>query len=130
VSGYTIGEIVIWLLLAAGLGFALGWVAKELVLRTRSGADTSEVRPPVTEPEPEPAATDETTAVKKPPARKTPAKKTAAKKTAAKKTAARKTPAKKAAAKKTPAKQSGAKKTAAKKAPVKKATPPQQPDDT
>lgn len=33
-SSYTIGEIAIWLLVTALLGFALGWLARELVLRT------------------------------------------------------------------------------------------------
>jgi hypothetical protein len=34
-SGYTIGEILLWLLLAGALGFVLGWLARELVLRRR-----------------------------------------------------------------------------------------------
>jgi hypothetical protein len=32
-SGYTIGEIAGWLTIAAVLGFVLGWLARELVLR-------------------------------------------------------------------------------------------------
>ena len=108
-SGYTIGEIVIWLVVAAALGFGLGWIARELLLRARSRAhDVSDVRPPVPVAEPE-APVDEPV-VKKAPAKKAPAKKAPAKKTAAKKTAAKKAPAK--------------------KAPAKKATPPQTSDDT
>lgn len=105
-SGYTIGEIVIWLVLAAALGFALGWIARELVLRARSGAhDTSDVRSPAPVAGPEPESPAE-------------------------KVVAKKAPAKKAAVKKAPAKKTAAKKTAAKKAPVKKATPPRDSDDT
>nr|MCW2727794.1 hypothetical protein [Aeromicrobium sp.] len=59
-SGYTIGEIVVWLLLTAVLAFALGWMTRELLLRRRTGAtaDTSVVVPavePDPEEEPEPA---------------------------------------------------------------------------
>ena len=91
-SGYTIGEIVIWLLLAAALGFALGWIARELFLRAKPQASTRAVTP-VAETEPiEPA--------EQAPAKKAPAKKAAAKKVPAKKAAAKKVPAKKAAARK------------------------------
>ena len=104
-SGYTIGEIVVWLVLAAVLGFALGWIARELLLRSHEPPSTLAVRPaadaaPVAQPEP----------VAEAPVKKAPAKKAAAKKTPAKKAAAKKTPAKKAAAKKTPAKKAAAKK--------------------
>ena len=34
-SSYTIGEILLWLLAAAVLGFVLGWLVRELVLRRR-----------------------------------------------------------------------------------------------
>ena len=123
-SGYTIGEIVIWLVLAAVLGFGLGWIARELLLRARSRAhDVSDVRPPA--PVAEPNAPVDEPVVKKAPAKKAPVKKTAAKKTAAKKAPAKQTTAKKTAAKKTPAK-----KAPAKQAPAKKATPPQASDDT
>ena len=70
-SGYTIGEIVIWLVIAAALGFALGWIARELVLRARSGAhDASDVRPPVAVAEPAPKAAVEKVVTKKTPAKK------------------------------------------------------------
>ena len=55
-SGYTIGEIAVWLLLAALLGFALGWMCRELLLRSRAGRTspaTTPGRAPVPEPEPE-----------------------------------------------------------------------------
>ena len=35
-STYTIGEIVVWLVLAAVLGAILGWVLRELTVRARS----------------------------------------------------------------------------------------------
>lgn len=126
-SGYTIGEIVIWLVVAAALGFGLGWIARELLLRARSRAnDVSDVRPPVPVAEPE-APVDELL-VKKAPA--TPAKKAPVKKAPAKKAPAKKATAKKTTAKKTAAKKTTAKKEPAKKAPAKKATPPQASDDT
>lgn len=66
-STYTIGEIAIWLLLAAAVGFVLGWLVRELVLRTRAAPApvpaplaapqdaAPEVAPaPDAEPEPEP----------------------------------------------------------------------------
>lgn len=56
-SGYTIGEIAIWLLLAAALGFVLGWLVRELVLRTRAApapAPRAAVPEVASEPEPEP----------------------------------------------------------------------------
>jgi hypothetical protein len=122
-SGYTVGEIVIWLVLAATLGFALGWIVRELLLRTSRGStDTPAVRPQVPAPDP----VEPTVPAKKAPAKKAPAKKAAAKKTAAKKTAAKKAPAKKATAKKAPAKKSAAKKSAAKSVPPSAGTP----DDT
>ncbi|MCW2750311.1 MAG: hypothetical protein JWR83_1421, partial [Aeromicrobium sp.] len=41
-SGYTIGEIVVWLVLAALLGFILGWLLRELKCRRqRSRAATA-----------------------------------------------------------------------------------------
>jgi hypothetical protein len=52
-SGYTIGEILVWLVLTALLGFGLGWLSRELVLRSRrTPAAAPDV--PVAEPEPEP----------------------------------------------------------------------------
>jgi hypothetical protein len=63
-SSYTIGEIVVWLLASAVLGFVLGWLVRELVLRRRSRpASASAPAPapvepspaePVVEPDPEP----------------------------------------------------------------------------
>lgn len=62
-SSYTIGEIVIWLLAAAVLGFVLGWLVRELMLRRRARsaapapapAPVVDVEPdPQPEPEPEP----------------------------------------------------------------------------
>ncbi|MET0820947.1 MAG: hypothetical protein ABWY58_08270 [Aeromicrobium sp.] len=67
VSGYTIGEIGVWLLLSASLGFVLGWLVRELVLRARAAparapqaahpqaAAPEVVRAPEPEPEPETA---------------------------------------------------------------------------
>ena len=59
-SGYTIGEIALWLVVAAGLGFALGWMARELVLRSRPRAAapeqvTAAPAPAPTPPAPKPA---------------------------------------------------------------------------
>ena len=61
-SGYTIGEIAVWLVLAAVLGFVLGWLVRELQHRASRRRDTPVVEtPPVAEtrrePSPEPAAT-------------------------------------------------------------------------
>lgn len=53
-SGYTIGEIGIWLLLTALLGFALGWLSRELVQRRRSAPVQQAVDRPQPEPQPEP----------------------------------------------------------------------------
>lgn len=54
-SSYTIGEIAVWLLLAAVLGFALGWLTRELLLRARPlAAEPVRPRPARAEPEPEP----------------------------------------------------------------------------
>ena len=81
-SGYTIGEIVIWLLLASVLGFTLGWIGRELLLRAKQrSAGAPVVRPLLQTAEPaEPAPPAETPAAKKAPAKKTAAKKAAAKK--------------------------------------------------
>jgi hypothetical protein len=56
-SGYTVGEIGVWLLLAAGLGFALGWLVRELALRRRPPRPADVVPHDVPAPEqtPEPA---------------------------------------------------------------------------
>ncbi|WP_452039031.1 sunset domain-containing protein [Aeromicrobium fastidiosum] len=56
-SGYTIGEIAVWLAVAAALGFALGWMARELVLRSRP-RDVAPLPKPAPAPTPlsEPAA--------------------------------------------------------------------------
>ena len=59
VSGYTIGEIAVWLLLAAALGFVLGWLVRELVLRTRAVPVPGLPPEPAAEPEPEPDPTPE-----------------------------------------------------------------------
>jgi hypothetical protein len=113
-SGYTVGEIVLWLLLAAVLGFGLGWIARELLLRTSQGAgDSPVVRPPAPGPI-EPTASTTPAPVGKSPAENVPAK-TPVKKIPAKKTPAKKT-ATTAAVKKSPAKKTAAKKTSAKKA--------------
>ena len=117
-SGYTIGEIIIWLVLAAALGFALGWIARELLLRAKS-RDAAAVRSPAPVAEPGTQAPVEKPVVKKAAAKRPPAKKSAATKTAAKKAPAKKTATRKTAAQK-----------AAKKAPAKKATPPRDADDT
>lgn len=60
-SGYTIGEIAVWLVLAAALGFALGWLTRELLLRSRPpvGGPTV-VRVVRTRPVPEPTPEPET----------------------------------------------------------------------
>lgn len=56
-SGYTIGEIALWLVVAAGLGFALGWMARELVLRSRPRAAAPEQMTAVPAPLPTPTPT-------------------------------------------------------------------------
>lgn len=53
-STYTIGEIAIWLILAAVLGFALGWLVRELTAR-RTVLTAPGPSPAPAEPEPEPA---------------------------------------------------------------------------
>ena len=58
-SSYTIGEIVVWLLLTALLAFALGWMSRELLLRSRRPAPAEPAVEPEPEPEPEPAAEPE-----------------------------------------------------------------------
>jgi hypothetical protein len=55
-SSYTMGEILLWLLAAAALGFVLGWLVRELVMRRRhrpAGAAPAPAPVP-SEPEPEP----------------------------------------------------------------------------
>lgn len=59
-SGYTIGEIGVWLTLAAALGFVLGWLVRELVLRGRSGPVATPAAP-VVDPEPFPDPAPEST---------------------------------------------------------------------
>ncbi|MET0953427.1 MAG: hypothetical protein ABWX57_09075 [Aeromicrobium sp.] len=66
-STYTVGEIVAWLAVTAILGFVLGWLARELALRSRAetleaaafpvpGPVAPEAGPdPDPEPEPVPA---------------------------------------------------------------------------
>jgi hypothetical protein len=105
-SEYTVGEIVIWLVLAAALGFALGWITRELLLRrSQASTETPAVRPSVPAPDPvEPPAPAKKAAARTAPAKKSPAKKVAAKKSPAKKSAVKKTTAKKGPAKKAPAK--------------------------
>jgi hypothetical protein len=49
-SGYTIGEILVWLVAAAVLGFLLGWLCRELAARSRRPSA------PVTQPVPQPVA--------------------------------------------------------------------------
>lgn len=56
-SSYTIGEIVVWLLLTAVIGFVLGWLVRELQMR--AGRQTvvepaPAVEVPVSDPEPVP----------------------------------------------------------------------------
>ena len=119
-SGYTLGEIVVWLVLAAILGFALGWIARELLLCSQQPPSTRAARPAV---DAAPAAQAEP--VEETPVKKAPAKEAAVKRAPAKKAAAKKSPAKKAAAKKTPAK-----KAPVKKSPARKAAAPKKPDDT
>lgn len=55
-SGYTIGEILVWLVSAAVLGFVLGWLSRELAVRRRArpAADVVDARPSVPEPAGEP----------------------------------------------------------------------------
>lgn len=54
-SGYTIGEILLWLLLAAVLGFVLGWLSRELAHRRQKALVVPVVVVPSPEPEPEPS---------------------------------------------------------------------------
>lgn len=49
-SAYTIGEIAVWLLLTAVLGFVLGWMSRELVLRSRTSPRAESVAQPAREP--------------------------------------------------------------------------------
>lgn len=61
-STYTIGEIAVWLVLAAGLGFVLGWLTRELVARTRSSSvATPAAAPTPAAAAPEPARADPVT---------------------------------------------------------------------
>ena len=54
-SAYTIAEIAGWLVLAAGLGFALGWLVRSLqVARRDARLASSRVGAPATAPVPEP----------------------------------------------------------------------------
>lgn len=58
-SGYTIGEILVWLGITAVLGFVLGWLSRELAMRrrTRPAAPSAEGVPgdgPAPEPVQEP----------------------------------------------------------------------------
>jgi hypothetical protein len=63
-SGYTIGEIVVWLVAAAALGFVLGWLSRELRLRRRTRSplvvepprETPVAAEPAAEPIEEPVA--------------------------------------------------------------------------
>ena len=144
-SGYTIGEIIIWLLLSALLGFLLGWlmhtmkcerehgVAEPAVATTSTtgaglnGAAAAE--PAQLAKSAAPLAAKRASAAKKsvakkaPAAKKAAAKKVAVKKASAKKVAVKKAPAKKVAVKKVAAKNAPPKKAAAKKVAVKKAPP-------
>jgi hypothetical protein len=68
-SGYTIGEITVWLLLTAVLAFALGWMSRELVLRSRPHEPPAEPPKPVEPaPEPEPEPVEDREAPAPPPA--------------------------------------------------------------
>ncbi|MGA8988162.1 histone H1-like repetitive region-containing protein [Aeromicrobium sp.] len=125
-SRYTLGEIVVWLVLAAVLGLVLGWLLHELWGRRLHDAQKAAGgwvagSPSIHDDEPGGAPTDTYVTVARAPAKKAPAKKAIAKKAIAKKAPAKKTPAKKAPAKKAPAKKTPAKKAPAKKAPAKKA---------
>lgn len=79
-SSYTIGEILVWLLLTAVLAFALGWMSRELLLRTRTSpsaepvpsaeaaehvvrAEAAPARKPEPDVEPEPVPEHETSAI-------------------------------------------------------------------
>lgn len=58
-SSYTIGEIVVWLLVTAVIGFVLGWLVRELQMRAGrqtvvEPAPAAEVPLPEPEPTPEP----------------------------------------------------------------------------
>lgn len=58
-SSYTIGEIAVWLLLTALIGFVLGWLVRELQVRAGrqtvvEQAPAAEVPIPDLEPTPEP----------------------------------------------------------------------------
>lgn len=58
-STYTLGEITAWLLLTAVLGFALGWLVREIQVRaagrkTATSLPTSEPAEPESTPEPGP----------------------------------------------------------------------------
>ncbi|MCW2830022.1 MAG: hypothetical protein JWP31_714 [Aeromicrobium sp.] len=44
-SGYTIGEIGVWLVLAASLGFVLGWLVRDLSRRIPTAAAPSPAAP-------------------------------------------------------------------------------------
>lgn len=56
-SGYTIGEIIVWLILAAILGFILGWLLRSLKCRSQhSGVTTASASAPVKAPAPVKAA--------------------------------------------------------------------------
>lgn len=54
-SGYTIGEIIVWLLLAAILGFVLGWLLRTLKCQRQHG-DATAAKSSVTAPTEAPAS--------------------------------------------------------------------------
>ncbi len=53
-SFYTAGEIIVWLLIAAALGFALGWLLRGILGRPRDAREAREVREAAA-PDPVPA---------------------------------------------------------------------------
>ena len=54
-STYTVGEILAWLAVTAVLGFLLGWLARELALRSRAQPVDAPAIPVPRPAEPEPA---------------------------------------------------------------------------
>ncbi|MFI5427680.1 hypothetical protein [Aeromicrobium sp. UC242_57] len=59
-SAYTLGEIAVWLVLAAVLGFVLGWLAREIQVRAGRRSAAPEVQPAKPAEPAAPAAPEET----------------------------------------------------------------------
>lgn len=72
-SGYTVGEITVWLVLAAVVGFALGWLLSELRCRAshsaRPVADPAALRVVTESPPPAKKSAAKKTAVRTAPAK-------------------------------------------------------------